>query len=184
MGGEPLEFSWAGEVARHVGTVAHGWLQRIAEDGLHGWDAARVDALEQALRRQLAALGVAEGGLKEAAQRVAQALRDALSDERGRWLLGPQREARNEYRMSTCREGVLRHLVIDRTFVDAQGRRWIVDYKTSPHLGGDREAFLDRERDRYRAQLEAYAAAFAPGTPLCFGLYFPLLGGWREWVQG
>ena len=33
---ESIEFSWAGETARHVGTVVHRWLQRIAEDELRG----------------------------------------------------------------------------------------------------------------------------------------------------
>ena len=31
-----IEFSWAGETARHVGTVVHRWLQRIAEDRAEG----------------------------------------------------------------------------------------------------------------------------------------------------
>ena len=58
--------------------------------------------------------------------------------------------------------------------------RWIADYKTSSHEGGDGEAFLDRERTRYEAQLARYAAALGePQTML--GLYFPLLAGWREW---
>ena len=48
------------------------------------------------------------------------------------------------------------------------------------HEGGDVETFLDRERLRYEAQLERYAAALGePRTKL--GLYFPLLAGWREW---
>ena len=42
---EQIEFSWAGETARHVGTVVHRWLQRIADDELRGWDAKRVNAL-------------------------------------------------------------------------------------------------------------------------------------------
>jgi len=58
--------------------------------------------------------------------------------------------------------------------------RWIVDYKTSSHEGRDLEGFLDRERERYRAQLEAYARALASGKAM-LGLYFPLLSGWREW---
>jgi ATP-dependent exoDNAse (exonuclease V) beta subunit len=192
--GEVIIFSWAGETARHIGSVAHRWLQRIAEDALQGWDARRVAALRGAFRAQLAALGVGDAELERAAGRVSQSLELALKDERGRWLLGPQREARNEYRLSVvtgelagaagrAHAGVLRHFIIDRTFIDAQGRRWIVDYKTSPHQGGDVEAFLDSERERYRRQLEGYAAAF-PGLPagtLSFGLYFPLLGGWREW---
>ena len=45
--------------------------------------------------------------------------------------------------------------VIDRTFV-ADGIRWVVDFKTSPHEGGDREAFLDSEVVRYTPQLTRY----------------------------
>jgi len=82
--------------------------------------------------------------------------------------------------------------VIDRTFVDEQGVRWIIDYKTSTHEGGDVDAFLDNEQLRYRGQLERYARLLqAGGAPqgdlmsseqsIRLGLYFPLLGGWREW---
>jgi len=73
------------------------------------------------------------------------------------------------------------NLVIDRTFRGADNRRWIVDYKTSSHEGADVAGFLDRERERYEAQLVRYASALGaePGTML--GLYFPLLAGWREW---
>jgi len=34
---DDLEFSWAGETARHVGSVVHRWLQRISEDGVVQW---------------------------------------------------------------------------------------------------------------------------------------------------
>jgi hypothetical protein len=61
--------------------------------------------------------------------------------------------------------------------------RWIVDFKTSTHSGGGREEFLDREQERYRAQLERYAQVLGKldSRPIRLGLYFPLLGGWREW---
>jgi ATP-dependent exoDNAse (exonuclease V) beta subunit len=183
MGGEAIEFSWAGETARHIGSVVHRWLQRIAETGLDSWDAARIAAMQAGLRMELSALGVEPAALEAAAARVADALTHSISDERGRWLLGPQREARNEYRLSTLVQGRPRHFVIDRSFTDAQGRRWIIDYKTSRHEGGDMEDFLDREQQRYRGQLEAYALVLPrdPAETLRFGLYFPLLGGWREW---
>ena len=97
--------------------------------------------------------------------------------------VGPQQDARNEYRLSTLLQGRPRHFVIDRSFTDAEGRRWIIDYKTGRHEGGDIEAFLDREQLRYRGQLETYAMVLPrdPAVRLRFGLYFPLLGGWREW---
>ena len=65
----------------------------------------------------------------------------------------------------------------------AAGLRWIVDWKTSAHEGGDREAFLDSELERYRGQLERYARAMKllePDRALKAGLYFPLLDAWRE----
>jgi hypothetical protein len=60
-----------------------------------------------------------------------------------------------------------------------------VDYKTSSHEGADIEGFLDREQDRYRVQLDRYAALLRKmdGAPVRRGLYFPLLGGWREWAD-
>jgi hypothetical protein len=69
---------------------------------------------------------------------------------------------------------------VDRTFRTAEDVRWIVDYKTSRHEGADREGFLDREQERYRAQLEAYARALASGEAM-LGLYFPVLAAWRQW---
>ena len=75
----------------------------------------------------------------------------------------------------------MRHrLVIDRLFEDADGRTWIVDYKTSSHEGADVEGFLREEQERYRAQLERYALAVGRADARR-GLYFPLLKGWREW---
>ncbi len=177
---ERIEFSWAGETARRVGSVVHRWLQQIAADALRGWDARRVDAMRELFRRELAALGVEEGALADASERVRSALERALADPRGRWLLGPQREARNEYRLTGIAGGARVSVVVDRTFVDDAGRRWIVDYKTSSHEGAGLEDFLDRERERYAAQLATYARLMGGSRPR-LGLYFPLLPGWREW---
>jgi ATP-dependent helicase/nuclease subunit A len=178
---DSIEFSWVGETARHVGSVVHRWLQRIAEDEMRGWTVQRLNALRPAIRMQLAARGIAADDLDAAAERTRAALAGAIEDPRGRWLLGAQRDARNEYRLSVLIGGERRRLVIDRTFVDAQGKGWIVDYKTSSHEGADVEAFLVREQERYRGQLERYAQALPQWREPMLGLYFPLLGGWREW---
>ncbi len=178
---DEIEYSWVGETARRVGSVVHRWLQRIAEDGMTDWTAARVRGLEPAFANELAARGVGQGEIAAASARVGAALAAALADARGRWLLGPQAEAKSEYRITALIDGERRSLVVDRCFTDAQGRQWIVDYKTSAHQGADSEAFLDAEQARYRAQLERYARALAPRAPIMLGLYFPLLGGWREW---
>ena len=115
--------------------------------------------------------------VKKSAQLVAAALKNSLADERGRWVLGPQRDARSEYRLRFHDKAQTRTLVMDRVFRDAKGTSWIVDYKTSRHEGAGTEAFLERERSRYAPQLRAYAAAL-PGART--GLYFPQLKAWRE----
>jgi ATP-dependent exoDNAse (exonuclease V) beta subunit len=167
-----------GETARHVGTVVHRWLQRIADERLVGWDEARIARAEALVRRELSGRGVREADLDAAAERVLSGLRRAIADERGRWILGPHEHAASEHRVTAVVDGAVRRLVVDRLFRTASGERWIVDYKTSSHEGADAEAFLDRERERYAAQLARYARAVGGDHRL--GLYFPLLRGWRE----
>lgn len=174
-----IEFSWAGETARHVGIVTHRWLQRIASEGIERWDAARVAALAPSIVRDLAGRGIPPAERAGAAGRVQAALESAIADPRGRWLLEARPGARSEYRLRVAGPRGVRLIVIDRVFTDEAGRRWIVDFKTSAHEGAGLEAFLDRELERYGPQLEGYAAAF-PGEPVALGLYFPLVKGWRE----
>jgi ATP-dependent exoDNAse (exonuclease V) beta subunit len=173
-----IEFSWAGETARHIGTVTHAWLQRISEEGLDHWNREKVDSLKKVFRANLAAAGVGDAELEAAAQAVEKAIINSIEDERGRWILGPHPESHTEYRLSTQVAGVRRTFVLDRCFVDAAGTRWIVDYKTSRHEGAGREAFLDEERERYREQLAGYAKLFTGSSRQA--LYFPLVPGWRE----
>ena len=57
-----------------------------------------------------------------------------------------------------------------------------MDFKTSAHEGGGLDAFIASELQRYRSQLERYAALAAPlaGGTVRLALYFPLLGVFRE----
>lgn len=181
---EAIEFEWVGDTARHVGTVVHRYLHRMGEQGLDQWGTVRVRALRGVVRSTLRHLGVTEQELDAATARVEQALTAVYESGRARWLLSPEhREARNEYALTAVIRDRTVNVVIDRTFVDATGARWIVDYKTSTHLGGGLESFLDREQERYRKQLETYARVMAllEQRPIKLGLYFPLLDGWREW---
>jgi ATP-dependent exoDNAse (exonuclease V) beta subunit len=178
----PIEFAWAGDTARHVGTLVHRWLERIALDGVEQWPASRVASLDAPIGRALANLGVPEAEQAAALDKTLRALRNTLADDRGRWLLGAHAEARCEWPLTWNDEGI-HHYVIDRSFVDPDQVRWIVDYKTGEHLAGDRDAFLDQELERYRAQLETYARVVREIDirPIRLALYFPLFGDWRTW---
>jgi hypothetical protein len=180
---EVVEFFWATDTARHVGTVVHRMLRQIAEQGVARWDAARVRARHSIFQTMLAQLGVPEAALKPSVQRVETALMQVLADPRGRWLLdNAHAEGRCEFALTGIAKDKPSNIIIDRTFV-ADGVRWIVDYKVGAHEGADVDAFLDNEKLRYAPQLERYRAFFSEieQRPIRLGLYFPLLQGWREW---
>ena len=136
---QQIEFSWAGETARHVGTVVHRWLQRMADDELKGWDAKRIDGLVGTFRRELWRRGVRALDSYSAVELVRTALKSSLSDERGRWVLGSHPEAHTEHRFRTHTKEGMRTYIIDRLFRDHDGVQWIVDFKTSRHEGADRD---------------------------------------------
>jgi ATP-dependent helicase/nuclease subunit A len=179
----PITFEWVGDRLRYAGTALHGFLQRIAREGLDAWDENRVRSHRRAFQAVLANLGVAPSDLAEAAEQVETGLLRTLRDPRGRWILEAHAEAESESPITGLIDGKLYEIVIDRTFVDESEVRWIIDYKTSAHQGGDLETFLDTEKERYREQLERYARLMVQrdDRPIRLGLHFPLLGEWREW---
>ena len=182
-GAEP-EYSWVGLAARAVGTIVHAELQRMTRDGETAPTAVRAAWF---YRSWLAEFGVPEAELATAAERVRAALERTLADPRGRWLLGAAHaQAGSELRLSGIEDGRIVSVVFDRSFVDAAGVRWIIDYKTSTHEGGGTADFLASEAERYRPQLARYAALarhLGP-EPVRTALYFPLLGAFCEVERG
>lgn len=178
-----LTYEWASGWAMQVGTVVHHWLKLIAEEGVERYDAGRIEGERPAFRRMLEHLGTAPTDVDRAVSRVADALSATLRDERGRWVLSRDHaEASSELPLTVCDGERFRQLVIDRTFVERSGQRWIVDFKTSTHVGAGAEEFLQREAERHREQLLIYRDALAAmaGGEIRAALYFPLLGAFRE----
>ncbi len=179
-----LEFIWASETVRHVGTVVHGMLQRICQQGLPHWDEKRISELRPYYRTSLLRHGVMQEEVDAAAERIEKSLLLTLQDQRGRWIVdNKHQDSLCEYALSGVIHGRVRRMVIDRSFIDADGTRWIIDYKTGSHDGSDVEAFLDSEQERYCKQLQRYAALMKlqDDRPIQLGLYFPLMQAWRVW---
>jgi len=180
------QFDWVTETGRHVGTLVHRELDRMTRARLTDASLALPQASPGRLRAELAELGVPPDRCAAAADRVTAAIAQTLADERGQWLLGLSgkiHDTESELALSGVVHGQLVAGIIDRTFVDEQGTRWIVDFKTSTHEGGGLDVFLAEEVERYRSQLARYAQLlrmFKPGEVLRAALYFPLLKEWRE----
>ena len=174
-------FDWAGETARRIGSLVHAELQTLDPRG-SGEELIR--ARRSHYERWLARHGVPAELVSQAAERVVAALAAVHRDPRAQWILAQgYRDDFREHALSGLWRGEVVRAVFDRSFVDENGIRWVIDYKTSRHSGGGLEEFLDSEVERYRPQLERYAALAQRLGPerVRVGLYFPLMSAWREW---
>jgi len=172
-----IEFRWAGEDARLTGNLVHRLLQLIAEQGFESWQAGigMADHKNWCLN-QLATEGVLGSKAEAIVDRASRAIENCLSSTQGRWILDQHEKSGCEMAVTAIIDTQPVNLVLDRTFIE-DGIRWIIDYKTSVHSGGDLEGFLQNESDRYRDQLARYrqAIAITETRPIKTALYFPLL---------
>ncbi|MFN2268271.1 MAG: UvrD-helicase domain-containing protein [Desulfonatronovibrio sp.] len=179
---EPVTYHWAGDTIRHIGTKVHDLLKTIAQDGLDKWSSEKLNATSQKIRNDLSSMGVSLRDLSFASAKVIDAVTNTINDPQGRWILDRHSAEACEYALSALIDGQITNVVIDRTFIDENKVRWIIDYKTSTHAGGSLEEFIDREVDRYQGQLRRYMQIISlmDQRKVKAGLYFPLLKIWRN----
>ena len=170
------EPDWLGP-PRLAGTLVHQILKRLAEQPLPIDCKAWCVQQAPSWRLQLQQLGLAQDHLEQGLARVERLIRNCLEDQRGRWLLDySHQQSACELPISFDNGSRTQHWVVDRTFIDASGQRWIIDYKTaSCPAEFSFDDFIEQECQRYRPQLSNYARAFAAmeTASIRCALYFP-----------
>ena len=178
------EYGWAGPTATPIGNVLHTMLQQVAEKGVENWGAQESQDAIKVMRWMLMAEGLSGDLLTSSLKRCADGLTKTLNSKLGTWILsGNHTDAHSEWALTHTEQNEASYRIIDRTFIDEDGIRWIIDYKTGSHEGSDLNAFLDSEEERYRAQVEGYRELLEKMEPermIRMALYFPILDGWRE----
>jgi len=154
-----------------IGTLAHRYMEIIANQGLQAWPLSRISQSTAAMRHWLRARGHAEFQASEAAAQVETLLHTTLNSEVGKWVLAARQDAAAELALLSQADGDIKKHVIDRTFVE-DNIRWIIDYKT-----GTPQHNLEVAAEAHRAQLETYAALFkTQGLPVRCAILFMRLG--------
>jgi len=154
-------------LAAALGTLTHACLEQIAGE-LDAWDAARMEQLLHSAECWLASRGWAQSEAAQGAARVTGWLHIMLASAEGRWLLASHEQDGAELALTKVGAGDTADAfapspttrVIDRTFV-TDGIRWIIDYKTAWFGDAADSTRLAQHAERYRPQLETYAALFA-----------------------
>ncbi len=138
-----------------IGNIVHAELKRLAgsmPSDPRAYLAAREPSWDRLLRRE----GIVA---PEVLDEIRRQISGVLDDEAGQWLLDHARlHAESEAPYTAYIDGGLRNVVIDRTFVDDTGCRWIVDYKTArPGDSQDETGFIRSQLDRHAGQVALYA---------------------------
>lgn len=173
-----LSFNLPQNNPKYIGILIHQILQQISEKGDLWWVEAG-DLQRKYIKKNLFQLGMQEADISHAYQTITKAISNTLNDPRGRWILHSHADARSELALTTS----LNNIIIDRTFVDENGIRWIIDYKSSDLCDNDLPSFLKSEQAQYEKQLHEYYLAMREldQRPIRIGLYFPLIPAWTEW---
>lgn len=151
------------------------------------------DELKHMVRYWLQQQSVARELLDEAEKRTLVSLENAIRNKKIRWALTTSfKESANELPISSTglvfedkeRAETINH-IIDRTFVDENNHRWIVDYKTSYHtaeMSINETDFLKMQVNKYHTQLKRYADLFKQleEKPQHLVLYFSYIDKWLE----
>ncbi|NVK21054.1 MAG: UvrD-helicase domain-containing protein [Kangiellaceae bacterium] len=178
---QSVEFDWASDVAKTIGVLMHRQLELVA-NGQAQLTEESIGQFSDKSYQQLIANGFSIHNATYAKQRLKQGLKNVLTDPKAQWILQPHQDARCELALTGQLDGNFKTFVIDRTFVDSDGKRWIIDYKAGSHLGDDIETFVASEVERYSPQLANYKALMESidSRPIKTALYFPMLSKFVE----
>jgi hypothetical protein len=142
---------------------------------------------ERALSERLTRLGLTGEELASATGRAIELLERCIADPQLQWILSSDHgRAEGSLALSGVIGGRLTTASIDRTFVDATGVRWLIDFVPGVPPGTEDERFLEGEMERHRIAVErssTLARELGP-EPLRAAIYFPGVAAWREITGG
>ena len=179
-----IEFSWAGESLRISGIAIHQMLQNIDIDGWHTWQSLNPQDILEECNPVLIENGLDHTQLQFARDNINAAIENTKTDPRAEWIFSKEhKQIKTEWALTSWINNKFTNVVVDRTFIDETGTRWIIDFKSSRHQDVDVTRFLHNEKLRYQEQMAHYAKVMENfgQEKIMLALYFPLLKGWYEW---
>ena len=148
-------------IAADCGSLAHLYMEMMANDGLAHWPASRIDASTSAMQFWLTQKGHAKSEVMQAVFNIIAALKQTITSPQGAWMLESRPSRQAELSITTIdQNGEAEEHRIDLTFIEndrlGETVRWIIDYKLTAAINDDLHLAI-----AYKPQLSRYARLFA-----------------------
>jgi ATP-dependent exoDNAse (exonuclease V) beta subunit len=165
-----------------IGTIMHRILEALSLYGKTWWEKQKHSQKMKWIGAELQSHAIPLSDLASCSETVMQMADNVLYDEKAQWILHPHSQAQSELKMTRSSLEGIEHYIIDRTFIDEAGIRWIIDYKTSHPDNMPLPQFIAQEEEKYREKMLIYKAIFEAydNHTIRVALYFPAIPLFRE----
>jgi ATP-dependent helicase/nuclease subunit A len=150
------------ELESTLGTLIHQCLERFVLSNDRSDYLANLDQQHSYWHAQLEHLDLSAQAEEQAIAFVLESVRNTLTDPDLAWVFdGSLQDSQCEYALTRHDQGRLSSFVVDRTFIDNNGVRWIIDYKTAvPGGTQSQEEFIKQQVAEHQLQLQNYRSLF------------------------
>ena len=145
-----------------IGNLVHESLQNLVSNKSLLEDKS-LTGLKQHWRRRLELFSFNPTDTQAALDRIETSLLQTQNNSELSWIFDSTLEqSAAELVMQSYANGYVQTHVVDRTFIDKKGVRWIIDYKSSePPSNQSAEDFIDEQLELYSGQLNRYRSLFS-----------------------
>lgn len=150
------------ELESILGTLIHQCFERYVLSEDRSDYLANLGLRHGYWRTQLEHLDLTAQAEEQAIAFVEESVRNTLIDPDLAWIFDDSlQDSRCEYALTRHYQGRLSSFVVDRTFIDKNDVRWIIDYKTAvPGGTQSKEAFITEQLAEHEVQLQNYRSLF------------------------
>ena len=145
-------------LSAEIGNLVHRSLQNHV---IHGPD-ANFEQTRQVWKKQLFRSGYSQKEIKTALTITENSVKLSIATTDFNWIFNNSlQSSQTEIAINTLNNGYLQTHVIDRTFIDTENIRWIIDYKSAQAPADQSlETFISLQIELHSPQLARYRALY------------------------
>lgn len=148
-------------IKARVGKIIHATLEEYTNSEDKHAFLTIMESKKKYWELQLKNLAYSNGRLNDSLYFICETIKDLTTTEELNWIFDASSEdSQTELSISSITNGKLTTHIIDRTFIDSKGVRWIIDYKTNVLNNEKEEESLSEQAAMHATQLARYKMLF------------------------